>query len=186
MELINGRGQLGEALSKLDIPGKGYIYHTWNHMDKDERVQMGCYENFREFVRRHCTDRVVLISTTTQNQSPYLRFKQMAERKADTVIRLPTLVGKGTCERFRDGSANAYGEMELLTVDEAAIAIKHILERRDNLLSYDVKGHKVDAGLAKALIQFGVGALTQYKKDLAKWYEKREGVIPDIYDGTCS
>ena len=40
IRLVNGRGQLGSALKKLDLSNQqGFIYHTWNVSDKSESTQ---------------------------------------------------------------------------------------------------------------------------------------------------
>ena len=76
-------------------------------------------------------------------------------RERGYIIRLPTLIGKGICNRFRNGEANAIGEIELMSIKDA---IKKILEiAKSDLLIRNVRisGEKISANLVKRLILFG-------------------------------
>ena len=103
IKLCDGRGQLGEYLqrhlSAITTTKNIYIYHTWNPWDKEYEVQKAQYEKFKLFVDDHPNDRVVFISTYSENENYYVHFKQRAEAYLITtcqdslVVRLPNLVG---------------------------------------------------------------------------------------------
>jgi hypothetical protein len=154
MRLINGRGQLGEALAKLDVKSDAVVYHTWNHLEKDEGTQRDCYEKYIAFYKKE-QGRLIFISTSSENDNAYVDHKRMAERFANGVVRLPTLIGRGICERFRDRpEVAAWGIMELLPVEKAAKAVaEYVQTGRSDVLT--VPGVRVPAKLVKELIQFG-------------------------------
>ena len=154
MRLVNGRGQLGEALARLDVPSDAIVYHTWNCTDKSEAAQRACYDRFLAF-REANPGRLVFISTSTENDSPYLTYKRKAEPFADGVVRLPTLIGRGICERMRDDPmVDIWGVMELLSVTHAALdVVDYINAERTDVLS--VRGTMVPASLVAELIRFG-------------------------------
>lgn len=151
MKLINGRGQLGEALSKEDIPDT--IYHTWNHLDKTEETQKECFEKFKKYREQHPDERIILISTDSDKNNPYVKYKRKAEELADGVVRLPLLIGKGACERLRDGH-EAYGYMELNTIEDAVETIKWYA-KSGKKETYTHRGFIIPAYIVKKLIQFG-------------------------------
>lgn len=151
MKLINGRGQLGEALSQMDIPAT--IYHTWNHLDKTEETQKECFENFKTYREEHPDEKIVFISTSSDKDNPYVRYKRKAEELADGVVRLPILIGKGACERLRNGE-DAYGYMELTTIEDAAETVLWYVKMGRTGI-YTHRGHIIPAYIVKKLIQFG-------------------------------
>jgi hypothetical protein len=168
--LINGRGQLGNALNKIIqeenlSPSEDIlIYHTWDILDKSEPVQKTCYTKFTDFVRKNKRPKIIFISTYSQTDNFYNYYKQLSEiyllshSKTSCVVRLPTIIGKGICESFKTNNAKPFGEMELLSIEDAA---RQILDF-SLLLNYKVRnfrvyGKKVDAGLVKKLIEYGRG-----------------------------
>jgi len=154
MRLVNGRGQLGEALASLDVPADVIVYHTWNCTDKSEAAQRACYERFVAF-REDNPGRLVFISTSTENDSPYLTYKRKAEPLADGVVRLPTLIGRGICERFRDDpETRAWGTIELTAVDAAAMLVAAYLINNGTGV-FTMHGARVPAFMVKDLIRFG-------------------------------
>jgi hypothetical protein len=165
--LINGRGQIGEALKKI-IPleevsplEKIFIYHTWNISDKSEGIQRECYRNFVDFVNNHIDKKIIFISTYSQQDNAYNQYKHLSEAYLlsnnlyGRVIRLPTLIGKGVCEKFRVDEAEAFGEMELLSVQEAAEEVLKFATSSSHILNFRVFGRIVSANLVKELILFG-------------------------------
>jgi len=134
-------------------------------LDKSELTQRICYERFKEFVNLNPRERIFFISTCSQTENPYNYYKQMAEahllsiRQDSYVIRLPTLIGKGICERMRDDPDNVkiFGEMELMTAENAAEEVLRIVEARPLVRNIRLNGTNVSAKLAKDLIGFGKG-----------------------------
>ena len=167
INLVDGRGQLGTVLKKIiqekDIEPlkEGIIYHTWNVEDKSKDIQRGCYERFRYFLDQNPSTQVIFISTNSQIENYYNYYKQFAEAYLLTnhergyVIRLPTLIGKGTCEKFRNDNAEAFGEMELITLEDAAREILKVAQSDSLVRSFRIKGAIAPAQFVKDLIQFG-------------------------------
>lgn len=164
--LINGRGQLGNSLQRfveneMSTSENFFIYHTWNILDKSEELQKKCFDNFREFVDQNLNERIFFISTYSQTDNPYNHYKHLAEeylRKNNPngkSIRLPTLIGKGTCEGFLRGSNTPYGQMELLSVDDAATKIMEIIHSSEPYGLFRVYGDVISARLVNSLIIFG-------------------------------
>jgi hypothetical protein len=164
--LINGRGQLGKVLQQRinkDMVGEEiFIYHTWNIIDKSETIQKACYDKFVDFVNGHQDKRTLFISTYSQTNNPYNYYKQLSEAfllsntERGSVVRLPTLIGKGICENFRKGLSEAYGEMELISLNDAADAILSELTSHSRIRNIRVYGTKIPASTARDLILFGV------------------------------
>lgn len=156
MTLIDGYGQLGEAL-KEKISGLDkniVIYHKWNVWDRSVEAQRKCYEDFCKYLDDHKDKKIVFISTKSDNDSPYRSFKLAAEascRMCDLIIRLPILIGKGPCLSLRNGN-DAYGDMELTTIDDAVCFILNSIH--DTGIKV-LKGISVPAYIVKELIQFG-------------------------------
>ena len=153
--IVDGLGQLGKA---LDYKGNTIIYHTWS-LDKSEEVQKECYTKFVEFVNANPGE-ICFISTYSEKDDSYVKYKRLAEqyllkRNRGYVIRLPTLVGKGICEKFKKGKVEPFGTMELMTVEDAAIKISNFAECIDNPSIIRLDGEKVSAYLVNYLIKFG-------------------------------
>jgi hypothetical protein len=166
IQLIDGKGQLGTALNDLIIKEKrlktdAIIYHTWNFLDKSEDVQKKCYGKFKEFVDKNNNSRIIFISTYSQTENYYNFYKQLSESylvnntEKGYVIRLPTLIGKGICQKFKEENVEAFGEMELMTIEDAAKEILKITESSPLIKNIRVYGDKISARLAKNLILFG-------------------------------
>ena len=157
INLINGRGQLGSVLTKriqyIKHPSNDiYIYHTWNIDDKSEKVQMKCFEELKSFINGHLDDRVIFISTKSQKESYYVKYKQLAEVyilshcEDSTIIRLPTIIGKGTVEKLKKKEVRPYGTMELMSIDEACDEIlKYIFYYKGLLKTISIDGEKIKA-----------------------------------------
>ena len=172
--LKNGRGQLGEALqaylSNLKIiPTEDvFIYHTWD-MDSDKNnvdAQRECFARFREFVHFNSRKKIFYISTYSSKHNFYNIYKQQCESylmlhgDQGYNIKLPTLTGKGICDKLRKGLAKPYGEIELMTPKQAARKILSIVEevlmmdkKEPISKSYRLYGTKVPAELVQELVK---------------------------------
>ena len=164
IKLINGRGQLGRALQdrvrNVKCEKKIYVYHTWKPWKTDLETQEEEYKKFIEFVKQHKGDRIVLISTYSENESYYVYFKQMSEAyliqncQDCLVIRLPSLVGnKGILKRFKEGSVCPYGKIEFLTLKEASIKVVELLQYDGLVKSFTLRGEEISAVLVNELIK---------------------------------
>jgi dTDP-4-dehydrorhamnose reductase len=162
LKLINGRGQLGNALRDLlesvDPLEETYIYHTWNIDDKDQRTQQIECEKFAEFVDEHAEKKIIFVSTYSEKENWYNYCKQIAEVyllshcEKGVVVRLPTLIGKGILQKFKEDSVEAYGEMELMTINDAAIKIIDKVNYNGIIKSFRLKGELIQAKIIKEII----------------------------------
>lgn len=170
--LINGRGQLGEALSKLVKEKKSdedaIIYHTWNVWEKEEEPQRKEFEKFKRFVDENLDNKVVFTSTNSKKETFYTHYKQLSEaylisnHRRGYVIKLPNLIGKGICEMFREGKAEPSGIMELMTIEGAAREVMRLVDYEGLVRSFGIEGHKIPATLVKELILFGAKKSREY------------------------
>lgn len=75
IKLLNGRGQLGDALAerveglRTALGEDIYIYHTWNIDDKSEQAQQRCFEDLMAFVSRNSKEKIVFVSTTSNRKA---------------------------------------------------------------------------------------------------------------------
>ena len=163
IRLVHGKGQLGGALNNIRNSfnneysiKKFYIYHTWNVWDKSEEAQLESYNDFKKFVDSHKEGKIIFISTKTKEDTPYLKYKIKSEDyldfKKDLVVRLPNIIGKGVCAKFRDEDVVPYGRMELIRLNDAAFEIMKNLSLVGLLV---VEGNVIDASIVKELIKFG-------------------------------
>lgn len=163
--LCNGRGQLGSALSKLNLKTNTtdnvYIYHTWNFLDKTYETQLDCYRAFVEFVEKHKKSEIVFISTYSKQNNPYTYYKQLAEAHLLTkvasskIIKLPTLLGTGICMDLKHKKKQPYGLLELITPENAASEIIRYTNLPPNHNRvFRIKGERVSAELATQLLTF--------------------------------
>ena len=165
IKLIDGKGQLGDTLDSLIRKEKqntnAIIYHTWNFLDKSEKTQKKCYEEFRKFVDENPNSKIVFISTYSQTENYYNFYKQFSEAYLLTnnqrgyVMKLPILIGKGICQKFRDGETEAFGEMEIMTIEDAAKNVLKFTQDNSLIKSISVKGTPIPANIVKNLILFG-------------------------------
>jgi hypothetical protein len=165
IRLVNGRGQLGERLKEVlhsveDIENDIYVYHTWNWLSKDYETQKNEYLKFERFIEKHINDRVVLISTISENDNYYVYFKQMAEAhllklcKNSLVLRLPNLIGsKGILKLLKDGVVEPYGVIELLSIEKAAQEVINHLQYDGLSKIISIKGEKVPAELISKIFK---------------------------------
>ena len=171
--LKNGRGQLGEALTvqlpKLKIipTEKVFIYHTWDMVSDKNNIeaQRECFARFREFVHFNSRKKIFYISTYSSKHNFYNVYKQQCESylmlNSDQGynIKLPTLTGKGICNKLKNGTAKPYGEIELMTPKEAARQILNIVEevltidiKEPISKTYRIEGTKIPANLVQELV----------------------------------
>lgn len=168
--LKNGRGQLGTILadqisksicrySIRDI----FIYHTWDMDNKnDEKIQKDCLAKFKLFVDNNKDSKIVFISTYSEQDNLYNLYKQKAEgvllsnHDHGIVIKLPVLLGKGICQNLKDKKVSPYGNIELMTVEEAAASIISIANTSGNSRNriYRLNGTHIPATLVNALLHF--------------------------------
>jgi len=166
--LKNGRGQVGEKLKELidDIPYEIEenieIYHTWNIEDKSEDVQSKELEKFIKYVNTVDENTIIVFISTYMNQyNDYWKYKTIAESflmemtNNFIILRLPLIIGKGTCQKFKENTISPYGKMEIITLERAC---EIIIDESINSITPKVKrieGSMVNAQLIYDLIQFG-------------------------------
>ncbi|MDD5650156.1 MAG: hypothetical protein PHF86_07050 [Candidatus Nanoarchaeia archaeon] len=171
IQLINGRGQLGEELKKQLIENdifndkEAIIYHTWNFLDKSEKTQKEEYNKFKKYLETVKNTPLVFISTYSQQANPYNYYKQLSEAHLISnyengyVIKLPVILGKGICQKFKDDEVTPYGEIELITIERAAKSVLSELEEifynAKRIKNIRINGDLVPAELVYQLIQFG-------------------------------
>lgn len=164
MKLIDGKGQLGTLFvnnSHLTENIDCTLYHTWNFSDKSENTQLNEYNKFIDYVKQNPNERIIFISTKCAKTNNYTYYKQKAESYLSNnsenylIIRLPNLIGKGICERFKtDKSIIPYGNIELLSVSDAYDSIIYYINNSKNGLC-EMPGEIISAKLTKELVLFG-------------------------------
>jgi len=164
MRLINGYGQLGSRLKELlstHIPEDVCIYHTWNVVDKSIDTQQKEYEKFIKFIDNQTYNKLIFISTRSQNETWYTWFKQKAEsylmqncENNCMILRLPTFIGK-PCKLF-ELNATAWGMVELISIETAANEILRHSQKevgRGKKVIYDIKGEVISAQLVLDILK---------------------------------
>ena len=160
MKLIDGLGQLGGALSKSKLKNIT-IYHKWNVFDKSVEAQQDSYNEFVRYVDGHKEERIMFISTKTEKEGPYLYWKRAAERylcqnvNQMCIIRLPIIIGKGACQKFRDENAEPYGMMEIISLEDAVVLITKNANFAKQMV--EIAGCWIPAKVVKQLIIYGKG-----------------------------
>lgn len=168
VKLINGQGQLGEALKKAKIEGDWTIYHTWDFENKqDLKIQRNCYRKFVKYVDSHPKEKILFISTLSPESSFYLRFKRLAQvyleanSKNFKILSICGIIGKGVCLKFREKEIKPFGKMQLISLKKVISCIKEILENPDikgdygDTVMYRISGTEIPAELVEELILFG-------------------------------
>ena len=165
IKLINGRGQLGEALknkiANVKVNEDIYIYHTWNIDDKSKQTQEKEYQKFIHFVKKNTNKKIVFISTSLQKDNWYTYFKQLAEafllmnNKNPVIIRFPSLIGKGIYSAFKKSNLSPYGSIQLMSIKEAVNIILEKSLRNDKIKNHHISGETVSAKNIQQLILFG-------------------------------
>lgn len=161
MKLINGRGQLGKALSSCRslFDHDVIVYHTWNFINKDDQTQKLELDKLRLFLESTPSNKkVVFISTSTQTDTPYLTAKRAAEKivlehnACNLVLRLPCIIGKGAFSGIRDGSLKPFGEITFTSMNEVC---DFICDNIQNSGIIQCPSWTLPARIAKDLILFG-------------------------------
>jgi len=166
IKLIDGKGQIGEALTNLINEKQKYqdaiIYHTWNFLDKSEETQEQCYKKFKTFVDENKDSRIIFTSTYSETDNPYNSYKRLSESYLldnalnGGVVRLPVLLGKGICQKFKENpGTSTFGEIELMTIEDAAKYILDFSQSEQDEKILRVEGSKIPAKIVKDLILFG-------------------------------
>jgi len=169
INLLNGRGQIGNELSRqiTDYPHLNWnIYHTWNFINKERDIQEIELNKFKDYIN-NCSknDKIVYISTSVINYNWYYHYKLLAELYLlenfpnGYIIKLPNLLGKGICTKFRDmENIKPFGIIEILNISDACKEIIKTLQIFDNDPQYKIhtiNGEKITATMLLSLIQFG-------------------------------
>ena len=159
-KLINGRGQLGQELRKLithrtrDV----LIYHTWSVLDKSELAQKKEYNRFTEFVDANKDKKIIFVSTASQRETYYTRYKHLSEAylllhcPRGLAIRLPMIIGKGVLPNIKNGKLKPYGEMELITLENSAKEVMKLIHYEGLIKSFSIRGTKVESDLVKEIL----------------------------------
>lgn len=163
INLVNGNGQIGSILRKkihtINVDRYIYIYHTWNIEDKTEKTQAKEYEKFKNFVNKYKHNRIIFISTTSEKESEYVKYKQMSESfliencKDCVILKFPTLIGKGVFYDFKNGTKEPEGNMEIMSLEEASQNILEKINYSGILKTFCFRGHKIDAKLVYEMVR---------------------------------
>ena len=162
IKLLNGRGQLGEAISsKLKALSRDediFIYHTWNVEDKSEVIQRQELEKFVQFIDANMNERIIFTSTYSQQEDWYVHYKQLSEAyllnncKNGLVLRFPTLIGKGILPKLKNQQLTPHGTMELMSIDMAADHVIKKISYNGLVRSFYFAGEKILAKTAHQLL----------------------------------
>jgi len=169
IHFINGRGQLGEAMKycisdnefyseiKKKLTDDIFIYHTWIVEDKSERTQKNEYEKFKIYVKNNSEKHILFTSTYSEKENWYNYYKQLAESfliyhcKKCLVIRIPTIIGNGICKKLKNNEVNVFGELNLISVDNAARKILELSTYDGLIKCKTIPGEKVKAATISSL-----------------------------------
>tara|TARA_X000001036_G_scaffold133070_1_gene125906 strand:- start:225 stop:746 length:522 start_codon:yes stop_codon:yes gene_type:complete len=169
IKLINGRGQLGDAMKKhlrnvsfykkikKNLNREVLLYHTWIFEDKSKIKQKQQFQKFISFIEKNKEKHIVFTSTYSEKENWYNHYKQLAEAflisncKSCLVIRIPTIIGKGICEKIKNSEVNVYGKMNLISLDKAAKEILNLCSYEGLIKSVTIQGEKIKAKTVKAL-----------------------------------
>jgi len=173
IKLVNGRGQLGKALSKeleqtnytlFREPGYGdsedvSIYHTWNVKDKSESTQSFELKKFIKFVDKSSSDqKIIFISTSSQKESWYVHYKQVAEAYLLTnhsnslILRFPLFIGHGTLTQLKNKEIRPFGIMELMPIEVASTHIIEKINYEGVVKTFSFSGERLIAETAQCLL----------------------------------
>ena len=162
MILKNGRGQLGDELSKHKCDLDWIVYHTWNIVDlTNEDIQNNEFAKFKQVVDDNKDKKICFVSTTYDKDTVYLYNKIKAEVylidnvKDWKIIRLPHFLGKGLFSAFRDGELPWDNSLvDVISLENACVEIiKHLCSDKKFV---HVPGEFVSKTMICSLIQYGV------------------------------
>ena len=161
--LKNARGQMGTLLKQkikdIQVKDNVYIYHTWNIEDKSYRKQEMEYEKFKSFVIENKQNKIIFISTSSQKECEYVKFKQLSEsyliqnNNNSFALRFPTLIGKGVFQDFKSNTKKPYGEMNIMKLENACDLIIDFLKYDGNLKIITFEGHKIHSDLVYDMVR---------------------------------
>lgn len=159
--LANGRGQLGVALQKkIDTTSAELvIYHTWQVSKKDHDSQKSEFNKFQKFVENNHNKKIAFISTKSQKNTWYTHFKQLSEAflltkcEKGVVIRLPTFIGRPSVLFSNKENIEAYGQVELISISDAADKIIEVCNEETKRKIIDINGEKVSAKLVRDIVK---------------------------------
>ena len=166
--LLNGRGQLGTAISKrlkeieYVYSPEVLIYHTWNIEDKQKHLQELELEKFKPIVDTNTDKKIIFISTSSQRESWYTHYKQLAEsyllQKCENgfSLRFPTLIGKGVLEDLKTDTSDPYGDIELMSIEDAAVHTINKINYSGIIKSFTFQGLSIPADMVQKLLKFEV------------------------------
>lgn len=161
--IVDGLGQVGKALQTKTndrvFKRSAFVYHTWNPWDKSRNIQKQEHLKFKAFVDEHKDERIIFVSTYSQDNNYYVHYKQISEAylitncKFGFVIRLPNLIGnKGIFKKLKEKQALPYGSMELMKVDQAVEQILDLVNYDGVVRVHTAKGESVSASIVNELI----------------------------------
>ena len=163
IKLLNGNGQMGNALkhklSFASVLEEVLIYHTWNIEDKSATIQQQEYLKFTTFVKKNKNKRIIFISTSSQKENSYVKYKQLSEsfllenHNNCLVLRIPTIIGKGVFYGFKDNVLSPYGDMNIVSMEQTCDFVSKNLNYKGFLKIKTLNGHKIDARIVYELVR---------------------------------
>jgi len=161
MKLIDGKGQLGKELLRLNPDIDCTIYHTWNLDDKSNVIQFAEHLKFCDYVDAHSDERIVFVSTVHSHYDAYFRWKMKSElylwghTKSGLVIRIQSMIGKGRLyDKCLKKKKLLFGNVVINTIKETAEDIIMNINSDERLII--LPGHEIDVNIVNELIQYGV------------------------------
>jgi hypothetical protein len=154
--LLNSKGQLGtvlkEQIKSFETTKNVFIYHTWNVWDKNVDPQKKEYDKFKTFVDDNKDKgRIIFISTYSEGNNYYVHYKQKSEAyllsncEDCLIIRFPNLIGnKGIFNRLKNKECEPYGEIEIMSLEEASTKILELINYDGLVKSFTVKGETIN------------------------------------------
>jgi hypothetical protein len=162
IKLANGRGQLGtileEKVGSIKCDENIWIYHTWNIDDKSQKRQLSEYNKFIDFVEDNKKEKIIFISTSSQKDNWYNYYKHLSEAFLLTstdncvIIRLPTLIGKGTFVDLKMGVSRPHGYFNLMTLKKACDIIIDKIFYNGKIKSFHIIGEDISAESVKDIM----------------------------------
>ena len=119
---------------------------------EDENIQRGEYEKFVKYVDLNLDKRIIFISSTSNRNSFYAKYKELAEAYLLThhsdgiVLKFPVFIGKGLLPKLKSGEYMAFGTLELITLDNVVNIIEKYINDNDyQKRIYHIAGEKIEA-----------------------------------------
>jgi hypothetical protein len=162
VNLVNGRGSLGDYLSSLCVGriSDVHIYHTWNVLDKSKEAQLREYEKLVKFVDTHRHEKIIFVSTSSKKETYYTFYKHSAESYVlansdkSLVIRLPMFISyKSVLKGLKEGKLLPKGKMELISIKDAAQEVIKLIDYSGLVRSFTVTGVEVPAEYVSLILR---------------------------------